>query len=202
MGKPTIIGLTGRKYAGKSEAAKYLEERYGYKGTPITDPMIEMAEPLLKRMGITDQDEINDRLQPWGKRKEEPIPGFDHLSGRRILQAIGKDLRDALSRPSDMPPEGNEHGTDSGLFYELWMKDNESVEYLSNQSVRYPFEGDIITESGGETWRIINPEAPDDGDTHASERQDWPVTREIIAPHSLGISYLRQQIDKAMEEGS
>jgi len=198
MNKPKLIGLTGRKYAGKTEAAKYLEQRHGYRGTPITDPMIEMAEPLLRRMGITGQSEIDDRLQPWGKRKEEPIPGFDHLSGRKILQAIGKDLRDALSRPSDEPPEGNAHGTDSGLFYELWMKDNEGVEFLSNQSVRYPFEGGIITASGGEMWRIINPEAPEDGDTHPSERQDWPVTREIIAPHSKGISFLHEEIEKAL----
>jgi len=198
MNKPKLIGLTGRKYAGKTEAAKYLEQRHGYSGTPITDPMIEMAEPLLRRMGVTDQSEIDDRLQPWGKRKEEPIPGFEHLTGRKILQAIGKDLRDALSRPSESPPEGNTHGTDSGLFYELWMKDNEGVEFLSNQSVRYPFEGGIITASGGETWRIINPDAPEDGDTHPSERQDWPVTREIIAPHSKGIPFLHAEIEKAL----
>ena len=142
--------------------------------------------------------EIDDRLQPWGKRKEEPIPGFEHLSGRKILQAIGKDLRDALSRPSDSPPEGNDHGTDSGLFYELWMKDNEGVEFLSNQSVRYPFEGSIITDSGGEMWRIINPEAPEDNDPHPSERQDWPVTREIVAPHSKGVAYLHARIEEAL----
>lgn len=201
MTSPKIIGLTGRKYAGKTEAAKYLEQQYGYRGSPITDPMIEMAKPLLRRMGINDEAELDDRLQPWGKRKEESIPGFEHLTGRRILQAIGKDLRDALSRPTDSPPEGNEHGTDSGLFYELWMLDNADVELLSNQSVRYPFEGGIITSSGGEMWRIINPEAPYDGDDHPSERQDWPVTREIIAPHSLGITYLHRKIDEALKDG-
>lgn len=197
---PKIIGLTGRKYAGKTEAAKYLEQKYGYTGSPITDPMIEMARPLLKRMGIEDEDEINDRLQPWGKRKEDAIPAFPHLSGRKILQAIGKDLRDALSKPTDNPPEGNEHGTDSAFFYNLWLKDNEGSEYLANQSVRYEFEGGFVTGSEGVMWRIINPEAPDDGDTHPSERQDWPVTREIVAPHSKGVAYLHEQIELALAE--
>jgi len=200
MGTPRIIGLTGRKYAGKTEAAKHLAERYGYSGTAITDPMIEMAKPLLRRMGIVEEQEVDDRLQPWGRRKEEPIPGFEHLTGRKVLQAIGKDLRDALSRPTDNPPQGNTHGTDSGLFYELWMLDNRNVELLSNQSVRYPFEGGIITSQGGEMWRIINPEAPDDGDDHPSERQDWPVTREIVAPHSKGVAHLKGLIDEIMSE--
>ena len=196
---PKLIGLTGRKYAGKTTAANYLMEKYGYGGSAITDPMIEMAKPLLRRMGIVDETELDDRLQPWGKRKEEPIPGFEHLSGRKVLQAIGKDLRDALSRPSNSPPEGNNHGTDSGIFYELWLQENDGIEFLVNQSLRYGFEGDIVTSSQGETWRIVNPEAPNDGDAHASERQDWPVTRTIIAPHSKGVEYLHQKIEKALD---
>lgn len=199
MKLPPIIGLTGRKYAGKTEAAKYLESRYGYAGTPITDPMIEMADPLLKRMGIHDEPERMERLQPWGSRKDEPIPGFEHLSGRKILQTIGKDFRDAVSRPTDLVIAGNNCGTDSRFFYNLWLMDNSQTKYLCNQSVRYPFEGDIVVENGGEMWRIINPEAPDSGDTHPSERQDWPVTRELIAPHSKGVGYLQGLIDQILQ---
>lgn len=152
MTKPLhLIGITGEKYAGKTTAANYLIDHYGFGGTAITDPMIEIAKPLLRRMGIHDAAELNDRLQPWGKRKEDPIPGFPHLTGRKILQSIGKDLRDALSAPSDSPPAGNQHGTDSRLFYDLWLMDNADLELLVNQSVRYPFEGQIITGEDGET---------------------------------------------------
>ena len=193
-----LIALTGAKYAGKTTAANHLIERYGYGGSAITDPMIEMAKPLLRRMGIREEAELDDRLQPWGKRKEEPIPGFEHLTGRIVLQVIGKDLRDALSRPTDNPPEGNDRGTDSRLFYDLWLMDNADVELLVNQSVRYPFEGTIVTFEGGETWRIVNPDAPPSGDTHASERQDWPVERTIVAPHSRGVGYLHSLIDEVM----
>lgn len=198
MNMPKLIGLTGRKYAGKTEAAKYLMEKYGFAGTAITDPMIEMAKPLLRRMGITNEEEIDNRLQPWGKLKEEPIPGYDYLSGRKILQSIGKDTRDALSRPTNNPPKGNDHGTDSGLFYDLWLKDNENVEYLVNQSIRYEFERDIVHEAQGQVWRIINPDAPAPEDEHPSERQDWEVDHEIIAPHSKGISYLHDQIERVL----
>ncbi|MAM83858.1 MAG: hypothetical protein CL472_04190 [Acidobacteria bacterium] len=193
-----LIGITGEKYAGKTTAANYLIDHYGYGGTAITDPMIEMAKPLLRRMGITEESELDDRLQPWGKRKEEILPGFDHLTGRKVLQAIGKDLRDALSAPSDNPPEGNTHGTDSRLFYDLWLFDNQNVDLLVNQSVRYPFEGEIITSEEGETWRIVNPDAPASSDTHQSERQDWPAERTIVAPHSKGVEYLYSQIDEIM----
>ena len=194
MKLPKIIGLTGRKYAGKTEAANFLEAEYGYRGTPITDPMIEMAIPLLRRMTNENEEVIQQRLQPWGKMKDDAIPGYEHLTGRKILQAIGKDVRDALSKPSDNAPEGNNHGTDSTFFYSLWMKDNKDHALICNQSVRYPFERDIIVSNGGEVWRIINPESQVPHDDHPSERQDWPVTREIIAPHSMGIGYLHQKI--------
>lgn len=195
---PRMIGLTGAKYAGKTEAAKYLET-LGYAGSPITDPMIEMARPLLLRMGV-DPKEVDRRIAPSGDMKEDPIPGYEWLSGRKILQAIGKDLRDALSRPSGNPPSDGVQRTNSRLFLDLWLDDNRSAQLLVNQSIRYPFEGEFTTDSGGVTWRIINPEAPASGDVHESERQDWPVTREIIAPHSKGILYLHKQIETALED--
>lgn len=192
-----IIGLTGPKYSGKTTAANHLIRRYGYGGSAITDPMIDIAVPILKGMGVPG-DETFDRLAPSGTRKDDPIPNFPWLTGRKVLQAIGKDLRDALSQPTDTAPDGNLHGTDSRLFYDFWLRDNADCELLVNQSVRYAFEGGIITSEGGETWRIINPEAAPTGDTHESERQDWPVERTIIAPHSKGVSYLHSLIDEIM----
>lgn len=196
--KPPIIGLTGLKYAGKTKAAEYLDSKYGYKGSPITDPMIEMAFPIIKRMTGEPDSIIEERIMPWGKMKDDPIPGFEHLTGRKILQSIGKDFRDAVSRPSDVRIEGNLNGTDSSFFYEMWMNDNKHHEYLCNQSVRYPFERDIIIRNKGEVWRIINPESTVPADDHPSERQDWPVTREIIAPHSKGLTYLYAKIDEIL----
>jgi len=195
---PRLIGLTGRKYAGKTEAAKYLEARYGYTGTAITDPMVEMAVPLLRHMGIADEEEINDRLQPWGKRKDDPIAGFPWLTGRKILQSIGRDTRDVLSRPVASSASVNSHGTDGRLFYDLWLYRNASSPRLVNQSVRYPFEGDIIRASGGIVWRIVNPDDKTPQDNHPSESQDWEVDRTIVAPHSLGVPYLHDQIEAAL----
>ena len=199
MNLPPMIGLTGAKYAGKTEAANYLA-KYGYQGSAITDPMIAMARPLLVHMGIKDEKEVQRRLAPTGDLKEEPIPGFEWLSGRKILQSIGMELRDAISKPTDTPPEGNLSGTDSRLFLDLWLWNNREFDFLVNQSVRFPFEADFTKDSDGVMWRIVNTDAPPSGDTHASERQDWPVDREIIAPHSKGIAYLHEQIEQALAE--
>ena len=195
---PPLIGLTGRKYAGKTEAARILQD-HGYKGADIaiTEPMIDIAMPILKALGCID---YHERLSPNGTRKDEPLPGYPWLSGRKILQMIGKDVRDALSKPSDTPPEGNMHGTDGQLFYDMWDERLAGEDLKVNASVRYPFERDIIHVRGGIVWRIINPEAPAPDDEHPSERQDWVVDREIIAPHSKGIDYLRQQVEIALAE--
>lgn len=197
--KPALIGLTGRKYAGKTEAARILA-RYGYEGADIaiTDPMIAMAEPLLAAMGITS-DRIDQYLSPTGTAKDAPLPGFPWLTGRKILQAIGKDLRDALSRPIESD-DHTANATDRRLFYDLWDERLKNATHKVNASVRYPFERDIIKERGGVVWRIVNPEAPEQSDEHASERQDWAVDHTIIAPHSRGLAYLEQQIDQALEE--
>lgn len=196
MTLPIIIGLTGRKYAGKTEAARILAE-HGYFGADIaiTDPMIEIAIPLLAAMGV-DEAEARDRLEPTGRRKEEPIPGFEWLSGRKVLQVIGKDLRDALSSPN----------APHALFYDLWearcrkamTKLGVNPPLMVNQSVRYPVERTIIKAKQGEVWRIVNPDAPPPDDEHVSEAQDWPVDHVIEAPHSMGKAYLKAQIEKRL----
>lgn len=129
-----------------------------------------------------------ERLAPTGIRKDDPIPGYEWLSGRKILQMIGKDVRDALSKPSDNPPEGNLHGTDGQLFYDMWDARLKDEAYKVNASVRYPFERDIIRERGGIVWRIVNPEAPAPQDEHPSER------------HSKGLTYLREQVEAALAQ--
>ena len=198
--RPPLIGLTGRKYAGKTEAARVLGS-HGYDGAhiAITDPMIEIAIPILKALGCNDYFE---RLSPNGTRKDEPIPGYPWLTGRKILQMIGKEMRDALSRPTDNPPEGNMFGTDGQLFFDMWEGRLKDSDLKVNASVRYPFEADIIHSRGGIVWRIINPEAPEPEDDHPSERQDWAVDREIIAPHSKGLKYLYAQIEQALADAS
>lgn len=190
---PPIIGLTGRKYSGKTEVAKYLC-RFGYVGLPITDTMVDMAIPLLRAMNVPE-DEIEERLSPTGKMKDDPIPNFPWLTGRKILQSIGKELRDALSEPlGEGQPPINANGTDSLLFFNLWLHYHPEDIPLVNQSVRYPHERDMIRANGGEVWRIVNPEAPEPTDEHESERQDWEVDRTLILPHSKGIKFMHEVV--------
>lgn len=187
--KPPIIGLTGKKDAGKSTAAKYLRERHGYAGSAITEPMDEMLAPLLRRMGVPD-DEILPRLN--GPMKDLAIPGFDWLTGRKLKQAVGREFRDAISRPQA-------DGTSSRTFF-LVLDDaaNAHHPHHVNESVRYPFEGAHIQSRGGVVWRIVDPDHVSDDD-HESERDDVPADVEIIN-RKEGTDALFAQIDALIGE--
>lgn len=163
MSLPSIIGLTGRKSSGKSSVAKWLREHHGYQGTAITEPMVEMAIPLLRRLKVPEH-EIMERLT--GAMKEEPIVGYPWLSGRRILQAIGLQFRDAIGEPLE---SGEVNST---IFYMMWEKENEQFPRKINESVRYPFEGDFIRSRGGIVIRVVDPDLPpEDHDDHVSEQE-------------------------------
>lgn len=187
--KPPIIGLTGKLESGKSTAARYLRERHGYAGSAITDPMDEMLAPLMRRMGVPE-NEILPRLN--GPMKNAKIPGFPWLTGRKLKQAIGREFRDAISRPLD-------DGTSSRTFFlELWEAENAHHQYLVNESIRYPFEAAHTQLRGGVVWHINDPNASSE-DGHESEQIDFPVDRVVDNP-KIGIEHLHAAIDALVGE--
>ena len=187
---PRIIGLTGKKGSGKSTAAMYLRERHGYAGSNLTDPMDEMLTPLLRRMKVPEH-EIALRLS--GSMKDDAIPGFEWLSGRKLKQAIGLEFRDAVSKPRQ------DGGTDRGLFHDLWMIDNVQHPKMVHEQVRYGFEADLIRRDGGVVYKITDPDGPNDDD-HESERIDFQVDGEIVNPKT-GTAPLHLALDAIVGDG-
>lgn len=186
--KPPIIGLTGEMESGKSTAAAYLRKHHGYAGSNLTDPMDEMLTPLLRRMKVPDH-EIALRLS--GSMKNDPIPGFDWLSGRKLKQALGREFRDVVSRPD------GQGGTDRGLFHDLWRVDNENHPFLVHEQVRYAFEADLIRRDGGVVYKLVDPEKANDAEgqeKHESEIIDFPVDAVIMNPKT-GTDRLHAEID-------
>lgn len=179
---PKLVGLSGYGETGKSEVAKYLRHQYGYVGTHVKDPMVEVCISLMARMGIGTAEAL-ERLD--GQLKNEPIPGYPWLSGRKMLQVVGKDLRDALGNPDKrFNTYSNE---DETFFLDLWWQQNKAHPRVINESLRYPFEGGYFCDNGGVVIRI---HVPGQGPLN-----DHPSETSIPPYHALLINYRRELTD-------
>jgi hypothetical protein len=191
QGLPPVISLTGVGQVGKSEVARYLKERYGYGGDHINEPMVAMAVPLLERMGCTREDALSRLVTA---RKAEPIPGYEWLSGRRILQAIGYDLRNALGRLTD--PDADV--VDEGFFLDMWERRHSGYERLVNESARYPVEIDWSEDRGGVVIQIDAAGArPANG--HVSETRSLPYDYPLFNDFD-GLPGLHAKVDAVLAQ--
>lgn len=141
-----IIGISGYAETGKSLLTKFLEEDFlFFRSEHVKTPICDMAETLLYNMGIHDRDEIYERL--WASRKNEEIPGFPGISGRLIMQALGREFKLAIDP--------------TGLFFlNLWLDKAEKEangNTIINESVRYPEEAAYIRSKGGIIIQITRP---------------------------------------------
>ncbi len=185
-----IVAFTGRLGAGKSTAARYLREAYGFGGTAITDPLDEMARPLLRRMGVPE-GEIEERLV--GSLKNAPLPNHPWLSARNIKQALGREFRDAIGEPVG-------DGRSREFFQNLWLDDNADEDRLVHESVRYPFEGDGLRARGAILIRILDPDFVEEGsDQHESEvATDLMTVDYDVANPKEGPAHLHGALDVIM----
>ena len=80
MALPILLGITGKKRAGKTTAASYLERRYGFKEYHFSKPI---KEGLMAMFGLThDQVYKGDR--------KEIIPGLG-MSVRDLMTSLAND---------------------------------------------------------------------------------------------------------------
>lgn len=87
-----IIGLTGQRHSGKSQAAKYLIEKYGFVKAHPFDGGKEMCKVYYQRMGFTEDE--SERMVN-GDLKDVPqdrLPGG--VSSRFFMEKFGKFLFD------------------------------------------------------------------------------------------------------------
>lgn len=202
---PPLIGLSGYGETGKSEVARILRREFGYEGSHVKDPMMEMAISLLARMGV-DTTEALDRLD--GATKNEPIPGWPWLTGRKILQIIGKDFRDAMGDPAKRtfipaPPKGGVgrpvfavDTVDETFFLDLWRRENQAARVI-NESLRYPFEGHYFQANGGYVIRVTVPGQGPLSD-HPSETSVVPFDYELVN-HKRSLGELKEALVAALD---
>lgn len=162
-----LIGITGRKQAGKDSFAARLVEAHGFTRVAFADPMRDFAlalDPLVD--GHYRLSEIVKSLG-WDVAKES-IPEV-----RRTLQRLGTEAgREVLG----------DH---------VWI--NAALDTIDAipgpvvvTDVRFPNEADAILAAGGSVIRIVRPRR-DVSDTHPSETamDDYPVALEIVNDGTL-----------------
>jgi hypothetical protein len=151
-----IIGIRGAAGAGKSTAAKYLIERYGFKNGKFSGALKAMLRAFLRYRGV-DEETIERMIE--GDLKEVRSPHLNGATPRWAMQSLGNEWgRDCIHRT---------------LWVDTEMHVTASVDRLVFDDVRYGNEADAIRERGGLIIEIQrnSEERPDVGE-HASEVQE------------------------------
>jgi len=155
--QPRLIGLCSpAMFSGKTTAANYLCMQHGFTKLSFATTLKKMTETFLHQLGMSAL-EIADRTR--GTRKEQVIPEIG-VSARRIMQSLGTEW-------------GRQCIKDS-LWVDITLHQAVRLMALGHSVVvddlRFPNEHDAIHAAGGDTWRIVRPDARVTV-AHASEGQ-------------------------------
>ncbi len=132
------IGLSGFAISGKTTAANYLEERYGYTRLHIADPLRGMLYKLLDDFGVDKIDAFNHLEGRW---KEDVIPELG-VTGRHAQITLGTEWGREQIHPD--------------LWQRCWDARAERLgKPAMNDSVRFPNEEAGIKSKGGVTILIV-----------------------------------------------
>lgn len=145
-----ILGIAGRKGAGKSTASKALEKAGFYRDS--------FAAPLRKFVA----DICGYSLEQLDKNKQTPIMWLDGLTPREMMQQFGTECGRGL------------HPELWLLSLSMRLPQDRPVVI---EDVRFPNEAEWIRDQGGYVIEIERPGLEWDGDTHASET---PIPPELI----------------------
>lgn len=133
------IGLSGFAQSGKTTAAKYLEERYGFERRHIAEPLRAMLAVLLRANGISEA--MIDRYLVGDLKDGVIIPEIGKTS-RELQISIGTEW-------------GREH-VSPDLWVDTWVR-GAGHKPSMNDSVRFPNEEEGIRSMGGITILIERP---------------------------------------------
>lgn len=194
----TSIGISGFAGAGKTEAAKYLQDHHGYTRVHIADPLRDMLRAMLRHYGTISDDMIERYLE--GDLKETVIPEVGK-SGRQLQISLGT--------------EWGRENVDPDHWATLWHYRTGPLSKPMNDSVRFPNEEQAIHGGGGVTLLIDRPGTGPAAfkwgwlgrllarfgiywGVHDSERVDR-LKPDIVIFNNGSISDLHRQLDAAIK---
>lgn len=161
-----IIGLTGHKGAGKSEAAKTLIS-LGYQRERFAGPLKDM----LRALGLTE-------AQVDGDQKETPCPLLGGATPRHAMQTLGSEWGRSLIDPN--------------LWIMIWKSRATAHSHVVVDDIRFPNEVDAIRELGGAICRIDRPGAHGDG--HISEQHIDMLPADHVIANTGNLSDLECEV--------
>lgn len=184
-----LIGLSGKKRAGKNSVADHLTARYGFEQIAFADIMRDAAlalDPIIHgRVGDTPawrlSDEVNDL--GWEYAKADP-------EVRRTLQRLGTEVgRDTFGPDFWVERTFEKHTVD------MHRVDGRRIVVTD---VRFPNEVDAVAELSGTVIRIVRPGLPTT-DEHPSETalDDHDFEHRIL--NDRGLVGLRAQTERLMD---
>ncbi|TXM68311.1 hypothetical protein [Methylobacterium sp. WL120] len=131
------IGLSGFAGSGKTAAALYIQEKYGFERRHIAEPLRAMLAVLMRANGISD--EMIDRYLVGDLKDGVVIPEFGRTS-REMQISIGTEW-------------GREH-VGPNLWVDTWHRGIKPGDKVMNDSVRFPNEEAAIQGDEGITLLI------------------------------------------------
>jgi hypothetical protein len=175
-----ILGFTGKPDCGKSTAARFLVDTYGWAWINVGDPIKEMLAGYYKSVGLS-WAEITRRL--IGDLKEKPDPLLLGKTPRFAMQTLGKEWRDII---------------DPDLFTFAWDIRIPAGKSVVADGMRYPDELPRFKARNGVLVHMIRPGTDDNGGEHVAEKLQLVPDVTIINDGTIGD--LHAKIDQLVLE--
>jgi hypothetical protein len=187
--KKIIIAFIGFKQVGKSTAAKYLKENYGYKSHNFKDSLVtEMKEnfpDLLKEIQYDLWYTACTKTDDW----DQAIPSIDYLFNlkpplmRALMQNYGTDVR----------RKGNKN-----YWVKQW-RDSLPDKKVVVDDVRFLNEAECVQANGGVLIRLVRPDIETGGE-HKSETEQLHIKEDYTISAEKGDhEALYRELDKIMQ---
>lgn len=174
-----IIGLSGKKYTGKTEIEKFLKEKYKYDSIAFADPIkdtIELWYPGLKREYLYDPE-----------LKEKKVEELYGNTPRQIMQRVGDLVRNHFDKDFWVKIV-------KGKISKLNAKQNIVV-----SDIRFPNELEMLNELNLSEKVIIFRIIRDDihrEDSHESENQNLNCPNMVTIYNNGSLEELFEKIEK------
>lgn len=188
-----LIGVMGRKRAGKDSVAQALMANGGYHRFAFADPLKEMAYNVDPYVFVGADPSIVDGERLWIRLSDliEKVgweEAKDNADVRRFLQRLGKEgVRDVL---------GEDTWVDKTLNDYVIPALNVGTSIVV-PDVRFLNEVQAIRRLGGDIWRVDRPDLPPDKDMHASEQAWRRVKPDVVITNDGTMLDLYNQVKRA-----
>lgn len=152
MSNPLVIGFTGKKGSGKTEAARMVSASFGFAPVSFADPLRIVCATVF---GLSDEELLDREL------KEKPLSRWPFVSPRYLMQVVGTDMF-------------RKH------FPEVWIKAFQRIclhhgVNVVVADVRFLNEANAIKELGGWVVRV-------DRGLHAVDPHPSEMEMDLIEP--------------------